>query len=490
MTVRFYSSVAPEKTLSGFINAAALTMTISDTIGLPLSYPYTLAVDFDNISEELVEVTNAAGTLLTITRAIDGTSATSHNTNARVRHASSARDFADSRAHENADDGIHGLAPGEEIVGTDKIQTLTNKTVVDLQGTLLNPDINLTGTTTTAITRTPAGAGSVNSVEMINGSDVTFILQNDGAVKMRNTPAMDALTTTRRLVVLMSNGTTERFYIDTTGMAVASPRAGTAATQGGFKVIDPGDAANRKLIQVRDSIDTNDKFVVRAHGGIEVTNQSTPAESVGTFQGAPGQSVNIIEVKDFTSADLFTVGSSGEVNANNRMDVLNTTPGSVVVQVKGAVAQTASLQTWETSAGADLARVRSNGEIDSQANVATTGIMLVVTGGWSVTNQTGIIKGGTVTINLNFQRTGGPIVAGADGNIADVQVGTLNAAYRPHTGFGSNSLVSAGTTGVGTGSLRLAADTGDLTLVTWSSNGTLAFGDILTVTMTYPLVFS
>lgn len=490
MVVRFYSSVAPEKTLSGFINAAALTMTVSDTVGLPVQYPYTLAVDFDTISEELVNVTNAAGTLLTIVRAQDGTSATSHNANARVRHVSSARDFADSRAHENASTEIHGLAPGEALVGTTGTQTLTNKTAVDLQGTLLNPDINLTGTAVTSLTRTPAGTGTNTAVELVNGTDQTLAILNEGTVRIRNTPAMDALSTTRRLRVVMSDGTTERMYVDTSGMVVSAPRAGTAASQGGLKIIDPGDATNRKLIAVRDSIDTNDKFVVRAHGGIEVINQSTPAESAAIFMAAPGQSVNILEVRDFTSADLFTVGSTGEVNANNRLDVLNTTPGSVVVQVKGAAAQTASLQTWETSAGTDLARVRANGEFDCTASTATTGIVLVMAGGWNLLSQRAVTKAGTVTINLQIERTGGALVSTGAGIFPDTQVGTLAAPYRPHTGFGAFNLAFIGTTGVGDGSVRLAADTGDFVLTTWSSGGTLSNFDVISLTMTYPLEFS
>lgn len=463
-------------------------MTVSDTVGLPTSFPYTLAVDYENISEELVDVTNAAGTLLTITRGRDGTSATLHNAGARVRHTSSARDFADSRNHENSTTEVHGLAPGEAIVGTTGTQTLTNKTVVDLQGSLLNPDINMTGAAVTSITRSPAGTGTNTLLEVVNGAEQTMAIQNDGDIRIRNTAAMDALTTTRRLQFVMSDGTTERMYVTTTGMIVSLPRAGTSAANGGLKVIDPNDDINRKLIQVRDSIDTNDRFVVRAHGGVEVTG-AIPTENTMMVMAAPAQSVNILEVKDFASTDLFTVGSSGEVNANNRIDIANTAAGSVVVQVKGAVAQSASIQTWETSTGTDLARVRANGEFDCTASVATSGVVTAAAG-WTVANQTAINKGGTLTILLNFNRTGADINASADGNIADTNVGTINAAFRPHTGFGANSLTAAATTGIGTGSYRLFADTGDIQLVTWSSGGTLATGAVLTIALTYPLVFS
>lgn len=129
MTTRYYSSTAAETTLSGTINSSATSITIGSAVGLPGLTPFTLALDYEGASEELVEVTAIVGTTATITRAIDGTSATGHTAGARVRHVSSARDFSDSREHENADDGIHGLAPGDVLVGASKVQALTNKTI-------------------------------------------------------------------------------------------------------------------------------------------------------------------------------------------------------------------------------------------------------------------------------------------------------------------------------------------------------------------------
>lgn len=131
MTVRYYSSVAAETTLVGSITNANTSIELQSVTGLPILYPYTLALDYESATEELVEVSAAAGTTLTVTRAIDGTSAAAHNSGARVRHVSSARDFADSRTHENSTTNIHGLGVGEAIVGTTGTQTLLNKTLDD-----------------------------------------------------------------------------------------------------------------------------------------------------------------------------------------------------------------------------------------------------------------------------------------------------------------------------------------------------------------------
>lgn len=127
MVTRYYSSVAAETTLTSSINNSATSIAVGSTVGLPALTPFTLAIDYEGATEELVEVTSVMGTNLTVTRGIDGTSATSHNVGARVRHVSSGRDFADSRAHENSVTAVHGVS--STIVGTTDMQTLTNKTL-------------------------------------------------------------------------------------------------------------------------------------------------------------------------------------------------------------------------------------------------------------------------------------------------------------------------------------------------------------------------
>lgn len=130
---RYFSSVAQPTTLAGGISNANATMQVAATTGFPTSYPFTLSVDYGTSAEELVDVTNAAGTTLTITRAVDGTSAQSHSIGAVVRHVSSGRDFADFQTHAAATAGVHGVSG--TLVGTSDAQTLANKT-------LTNPSIS------------------------------------------------------------------------------------------------------------------------------------------------------------------------------------------------------------------------------------------------------------------------------------------------------------------------------------------------------------
>lgn len=127
--MRYYSSSAVETTLSAPITSGATSMTVGSVSGFPVQYPYTLSLDADNISKELVEVTAAIGTTLTIVRGVDGTPAVTHAVGARITHDHSARDFRESRQHEAATTAVHGVAGA--VVGTTDTQALTNK---DLSG--------------------------------------------------------------------------------------------------------------------------------------------------------------------------------------------------------------------------------------------------------------------------------------------------------------------------------------------------------------------
>ena len=101
MPRRYYSSTAARTTLSSGINSSVTSITVASTSGFPASFPYTLIIDQDLVTEEIVTVTAASGTTLTVTRGVDGTSAVSHSASAPVNHGVSARDFDEPNAHVN-----------------------------------------------------------------------------------------------------------------------------------------------------------------------------------------------------------------------------------------------------------------------------------------------------------------------------------------------------------------------------------------------------
>jgi hypothetical protein len=110
-TRRYYSSIAVDNTVSSSINSSANSVVLSNSpVGYPGSFPYVLALDYNTASEELVLVTAASGTTLTITRAYGGSAATSHNAGAVVRHVIIAQDLTDFQDHVAAGpSGVHGI---------------------------------------------------------------------------------------------------------------------------------------------------------------------------------------------------------------------------------------------------------------------------------------------------------------------------------------------------------------------------------------------
>ncbi len=101
MPRRYYSSTAVATTLSASANNSTTSITVTALSGYPVSTPWTAIIDPDTASEEVVTVTNVAGTTLTVTRGVDGTTAVSHSAGAVFRHGVSGRDFDETNSHVN-----------------------------------------------------------------------------------------------------------------------------------------------------------------------------------------------------------------------------------------------------------------------------------------------------------------------------------------------------------------------------------------------------
>lgn len=126
MALRNYTN-AQATTLTVSCSSAATTITVASTSGLPISYPFIGILDRGTASEEVVLVTAAAGSVLTVTRGYDSTAAFAHSEGATFVHGFSAIDLREANAHVNANSNVHGVTGS--VVGTSDTQTLTNKTI-------------------------------------------------------------------------------------------------------------------------------------------------------------------------------------------------------------------------------------------------------------------------------------------------------------------------------------------------------------------------
>lgn len=149
MTTRKYSSRSQQTTLTAAVTAGAGSITVQSATTLlggatvPNGTTFTVVIDPDTALEEIVDVTAVSGTApatLTITRGVENNgTGSAHSAGAVVRHMAIGRDFREANLHIEAtgayNDGtgtheLHGIASGEgSVVGTDKAQTLTNKTI-------------------------------------------------------------------------------------------------------------------------------------------------------------------------------------------------------------------------------------------------------------------------------------------------------------------------------------------------------------------------
>lgn len=128
MPVRNYSSTAVETTLSAGVSDAATVLTVGSTAGFPAA-PFILAIDAGAAAQELVLVTNVAGTNLTVTRGYDSTIASAHEAGAKVQHSHAALDFREANAHANATSGVHGA--NGPVVGDDDMAAYVTAAVND-----------------------------------------------------------------------------------------------------------------------------------------------------------------------------------------------------------------------------------------------------------------------------------------------------------------------------------------------------------------------
>lgn len=186
-----YSSTAGEYTLVGDITAGATSITVSSVTGLP-STPFKVVIDAGTNDEEIVKVTNVAGTTLTVERGHDSTVAVSHAALATVRHMMTAEDLRLSRQHEDATSDVHGVAGA--LVGADTVVALTNKDLTDASNTFpatlaTDADVALKADSATVTAHTSATAAHGATGAVVGTTNVQTLTNKDLSSATNTFPA-------------------------------------------------------------------------------------------------------------------------------------------------------------------------------------------------------------------------------------------------------------------------------------------------------------
>lgn len=159
MALRYYVN-APATSLSASISASDTACTVASVADLPTQFPYTLILDRGVSAEEVVDVTAAVGTTLTITRGVDGTVAQLHAAGSAVEHGVSARDPREANAHVNATANVHGGTGS--VVDTGSAQSITGaKTFTTLSTAAGGAVVTVNGAQTIAGDKTFTGGGNL-----------------------------------------------------------------------------------------------------------------------------------------------------------------------------------------------------------------------------------------------------------------------------------------------------------------------------------------
>lgn len=321
MTVRNYSSISQETSLTSALNSSATTMVVSSSSGLlggvtiASGQTFTVVIDPDTALEEIVDVvypSTSGSNTLTITRAVEsGSVAIAHSAGAKVRHMAIGRDFRDSNTHIEAT-VAHGATGA--IVGTTNTQTLTNKT--------------LTSPVVTGLT--------------LNDSSIVF----EGATADAFETTLTVTDPTADRTITFPNVTGTVAILDAT-QTLSNKTLGSALAAGTNKITGLGDPTSAQDAATKNYVDTGaTSQVVAAAASATAASSSASAASTSATNAS-----NSASAASTSASNASTSASAASTSATNA----ESSATSATASATTATTQATNASSSATSAAASAA---------------------------------------------------------------------------------------------------------------------------------------
>jgi hypothetical protein len=401
---RNFSATAIQTSLVNSISSAATgdtttSVAVISVSGFPSTVPYTLILDPDGSKEEVVTVTAATSTTLTITRGQDSTPAVAHSAGTSVRHGVSGRDFKEQQTHiaargVDADTAIlssagqthvHGLVTGDgSVVGADQLVTLTRKTLTTptINGATLTGSVTASAATFASPTLTTPTVNGATITGTVTASTATIASPTISSPTISGTPVITGLSS----VGMSTSSATPKVYVDAilgsataastsaTSAATSATSAATSATSAAASASASASSASAAATSASSALTSQTAAATSAtSAAASATAAATSATSAAASATAAATSATSATASATTASSSAGTATTQAANAATSATAAATSATSAAASATAAATSATSASTSATSAdsAASIAIAQAS-NASASATAATT----------------------------------------------------------------------------------------------------------------------